>query len=919
MHRSSFFHRYLPLLAIFWLLTVATTAMAVTTGSIRGTALDEDGLPIPGVLVIISSENLIGGQQERESDAGGEFSFVELPPGAYELTAIKGGFTSVTYTGIVVQVGRTATQVVEMRYGGELDELVVEGTRNAVDVENTTRGEVLTKEFLQRIPAGRSYQSAVQQVAGVQGGVGGNPNMAGAAYNENTYMLDGATVTDPVTGTFSLNFNYDAIQQIEVLLGGFMPEYGQSLGGVVNLVTESGTNNLEFDTNVYYVNGDWRPRTDARYSADGFTIAPTDFGSTLSSLQLSTKLSGPIIRDRAWFILSYQATRSLRSNVGVSTPRDFDGHYVLTKLTVQPNSEHRITAFAQLNPTNIDNTYQSQFTLPEAQARQSQGGIVTQGRWQWFLSPDANVDTSVVFQKSYLEGGSVPCTHDRDLGYHPCKPFEPEGSEDWETPGRVGLSGAYDSINWGDFDFDDRLRFQASSKLSILSIDDPLGGVHDVKAGVQAVQTVWDRTVGYSGNTRYYDINEVRFDPSTFTNYYWIEITGPVKFRTSMSQWNVFVQDAWKPIPNLTVKGGVRYDNAVVRNDTGDPVITGSVLGPRLYAAWDPKGNQKTKISGGFGRFNDTGLLGTASYVSRSGFGSKLYLGELFANGEGQGFSNAQEQSYDVTPNQNYNTAHDKLQMPRSDEVTFLFQQELVQDVALGVNLTGKYTRYLYEPEEQNLIYDEDGSAVIGSRYGDQFLDIGRLRTPAIAMRDYYQADVYLDKVLARRWFARVTYTNSRSLGTSSQSLSGSFYNDPQTQYNYGNFLNTDIRHSVKGFASWTLPTDPWQQTLSLLVQYNSGFPMERRYYSEATQAYSLRIRDRSTYTRGNPIWFASIKFMQDIDVKKGKLILDLEVRNIFNNRSPSNYLTTLNSENRLFIADRQDALQFQLGARYRF
>ena len=53
------------------------------------------------------------------------------------------------------------------------------------------------------------------------------------------YMLDGANITDPVTGTFSANFNYDAIEQIEVILGGYMPEYGQSLGGIVNIVTQS--------------------------------------------------------------------------------------------------------------------------------------------------------------------------------------------------------------------------------------------------------------------------------------------------------------------------------------------------------------------------------------------------------------------------------------------------------------------------------------------------------------------------------------------------------------------------------------------------------------------------------------------------------------------------------------------------------
>ena len=76
-----------------------------------------------------------------------------------------------------------------------------------VDVEDTSRGQVLTRDFLNSIPAGRSHQSAVGVASGVVGG-GGNPNMAGGTFDENRYMIDGVNITDPVTGTFSLNFKY---------------------------------------------------------------------------------------------------------------------------------------------------------------------------------------------------------------------------------------------------------------------------------------------------------------------------------------------------------------------------------------------------------------------------------------------------------------------------------------------------------------------------------------------------------------------------------------------------------------------------------------------------------------------------------------------------------------------------------------
>ena len=139
----------------------------------------------------------------------------------------------------------------------EGEEMVIEDRNPVIDTESANRGSVLTREFLDRIPAGRSYQSAVQLTAGVSGGA--NPNVGGASSNENTYMLDGVNITDPVTGTFPLNFNFDSIEQLEVITDAFDPEYGVNLGGVINIVTQTGSNNFEFRSGIYHKNGSGRP------------------------------------------------------------------------------------------------------------------------------------------------------------------------------------------------------------------------------------------------------------------------------------------------------------------------------------------------------------------------------------------------------------------------------------------------------------------------------------------------------------------------------------------------------------------------------------------------------------------------------------------------------------------------------------
>ncbi len=257
-----------PLLAALFALLVSAEAWAQTNGMLRVYVTDVDGLGLPNAAVELSSAVLIGGAQSRTTDDLGAAEFSQLPPGSYKLVVSRENFSSSVVTGVVVSINRTTEQYVTLSNTGETVEIVAKA--KAVDTTSTTRGEVLTKEFLQKIPSGRSYQAATQMAAGVLAGSGGNPNMAGGASDENTYMLDGANITDPVTGTFSANFNFDTIQQIEVLLGGYMPEYGVSVGGIVNIVTDSGTNNLEFDTSVFYINGQWSPKVDERLTSEGF-------------------------------------------------------------------------------------------------------------------------------------------------------------------------------------------------------------------------------------------------------------------------------------------------------------------------------------------------------------------------------------------------------------------------------------------------------------------------------------------------------------------------------------------------------------------------------------------------------------------------------------------------------------------------
>lgn len=912
--------RVLVVLLACWAM-FSSNALAQTTGAIEGCVSDEDGFEVPGANVSIQARELIGGQQTVSTNEKGCYRFQNLPPGAYKVIVNMPGFNISTSSGIEVLIRRTARVNVVLQVGDE--ETVEVRANQTVDTESTSVGEVLTKNYLQNLPVGRSYQSALGAAAGVTGGA--NPNMAGGASNENTYLVDGNTITDPVTGTFGANFNYDAIQQIEILLGGYEPEYGESLGGLVNIVTESGSNNLQFDTSVFLTNGNWRPRMDERLTADGFRLGPTGFDDSFSSLQVAGKVSGPIVKDKAWFVLSYQHTRSLIALAGVPQRRDFDGHYILAKFTMQPSSEHRITLFFQANPTTIDNIRQgSPFIKKEAQGRQAQSGFNSSARWQWFLNDKVNLDTRLNVNKIGLEQYTVPCTHDLNTDRRSCRPWEDEGTIDFSTPARFGQGGAFNSGSFGLQYFDDRWRIEQQLKLQVLNVVDPLGGTHDFKVGVIAEQLINEVSIAYNGNSQYIDTNLAAFDPDTLTGLAWIETSGGFQQRQTSALFHVFAQDFYKPVSNVTVKYGLRFDRSLYRNDIGDAALTGNLWGPRFHVVWDPFNDQLSKVAAGYGRYNDSGRGGLADFTNVGQFGSKAWFGEINYQDGGLGTVASQSEMLQYDPRRNLNSVNDRLLLPSLDEFIFLAQRQLVPDVSLGTNFQARFIRHGLEPDERNYIFDEDGSAVIGTRFDDPLNNYYRLRTPRRARRNYYRVDVFLEKVESKRWAARLTYSYTFTNGSSPNALSGSFVNNPQTQFNYGQLL-TAVNHSVKGIGYWTLPTDPYAITLGAFFNYESGRPLERLYRSDVGAASggggssALRIRPRGIYWFFNDIWSVGVSYRQFIDIKRGQLVIEAQLENMVNNLAPANFLGSFYTQNRLFTAFRQDPLRIQLGLRYQF
>ena len=140
-------HLLLRLLFLLVLLPAQVALASVTAGAIKGTTLDDSGLPIPGVLVTITSDAMMGPRQSQ-TDVEGRFQFVELPPGVYELTAEAPGFAKVRQPGLQVNIGRNTQITVEM----PLEDRGAHGVVQMLGLPQRLLGPAISMGANERIP-----------------------------------------------------------------------------------------------------------------------------------------------------------------------------------------------------------------------------------------------------------------------------------------------------------------------------------------------------------------------------------------------------------------------------------------------------------------------------------------------------------------------------------------------------------------------------------------------------------------------------------------------------------------------------------------------------------------------------------------------------------------------------------------------
>jgi len=307
------------LLLAFLLASLALSAQTFR-GGIQGTVLDKSGAAIPAAQVTVTNTGT-GFTRTVQTDDSGNFTFTELPLGTYSVTATKAGFQTETQKDFPVVVSSMQRLDMSLTAGDVKEAIEVTAEAPLVETaENTLGGTIEAKQFAQLPVNGRDFTkmlsvvpggSADASAAGDSPGSYGLFSINGNRGRSNNYLLDGTDMNDGfrnlpaineggVFGTPATLLPTDAVQEMGIL-SNEEPEYGRNSGGVVNIVTKSGTNNIHGTVFEDFRNNG----LDAR---NYFNAKPQP-QDVFHNNQFGVSAGGPIIKDRTFWFASWEGWR----------------------------------------------------------------------------------------------------------------------------------------------------------------------------------------------------------------------------------------------------------------------------------------------------------------------------------------------------------------------------------------------------------------------------------------------------------------------------------------------------------------------------------------------------------------------------------------------------------------------------------
>lgn len=854
--------RFRSFVALFALLLTNVPAFAQsanpTTGAISGTVSDNTGAALPGVTV--TATNLDTGLvRNGVTESAGEFNISLLPPGRYRVDAELEGLGRTSAPSATVLLGNTTT--LQLRLSPQIAETItVSAAAPVVDVRQSGLASSVTADQIENLPVlGRDFRDLARLTPGVSTTFGDRVSLNGGRGITTDVNIDGADSNSDFFGEqrggtrAPFTFSQAAIREFQVIRSAFSAEYSKGVGGTLNAITKSGTNELEGQAFYYMRSADWtseRPTT-----LNGQAVSDSFLGKDVDQYGLA--IGGPIVRDRFHFFANADIQDFARpvSVFDFRTDNDFTKLPAATQAAfiarVEQLTGGSINDQFRFNTTEDQETYLLKLDANIAQNHHlslrnnlsqftnfgSEGTrpLSNQGVFENNFN-SAVLQAESVLTNSLFNQAIIQLSNEE-------RPRTPINTSAPHTQ----ITGAV-SFQFGQLEFlpnnlvEDRLQFKDTLSWNL--------GNHQIKTGFEILNTELDNTFprDYAGHYFFSSVdNFLAGRPSEFqqglgredvplgNNVYDYRYTG------------LFVHDTWK-LANLTLDLGVRYDHQTMPEPTANvspyPEFAENFqedddnIAPRLGFAYDILGNGRSVVRGGYGRYYQylPSILLAAPLAQIGGLYTNIAL-RCSATVECPTYPNLLDReafNEYARSSTNITIVDDELEAMETDRFVLGFEQQLGTSYSVGIE--GTYSDFSKQQSLVNVNATPTG-VVFGNlpQYTDRAANRpypayqSVLSTVSDAEAQYTALTLSTKKLALGNsrfsWLAHYTWSEAIDQDSNERSTSSSFRLDPFNPELGEGPSDYDVTHNAVLSGTYELP---FGIVTSGILNYRSGIPYTR-------------------------------------------------------------------------------------------
>jgi carboxypeptidase family protein/TonB-dependent receptor-like protein len=588
-----------------------------TTSTLEGTVTDRQGLAISGAVVSVAADTLAV-SKKTTTDANGNYQIALLPAGTYTVSVSHDGFSTQVFRGLEITLNRTVRFNASLEVGTVTQTVSVTAEIPLLETTSSSEGTTIVPRQIVDMPLnGRDYLDLMQLVPGVainrqSDPLGDNSKpVLGERANNTGFLIDGQSNQNELAGGPAAQFNQDTIAEFQVITTGYKAEFGHASGGVVNVITKSGGNDLHGLASAYHRNN----------SFDSSDIPGAPNVPYLLRWDYDLAGGGALVRDKVFWFGSAEGIHENRQ-LNFVPPQNTPQFLINSEQTYnEPRTDREVRAFAkldqvlknhhiteQMNYTNVhvnsDNPLSASNSLPSTRTNLGDRNL--------FLG----------FSDTITFGSASPFIL-TVRGQYRDEPTLASPAHSQAGPNTT--FNLFSSFTTGGI-FGDQGQFSYGATFTSSTLDQKYGifgaslaktvSRHTLKFGWDFERTHVDGNEANGQNDQLFatQADYQQFGPINAGFFLLLNIGGltpqanQIKLRNNFD--GLWVQDDWKVFHNFTVNGGLRwdYDSAFKKTDN---------ISPRVGFAWsvDPK----TVIRGSFGLFYDHFRLGLVRDVP--GFG----------------------------------------------------------------------------------------------------------------------------------------------------------------------------------------------------------------------------------------------------------------------------------------------------------